>query len=177
MKSVTSSTELYFVQKMVESEGEEAAEREPELQGQPEQGAAPPDAEPSVEELTTKELGDLGEQIAVTHLESIGYEIVERNYRCPEGEADIVAYDPAAECIVMVEVKTRRRERFDDGVYPEEAVNKKKRRRYRRIAACYVMQNFPLPSVRFDVIAVTVLPKRLSRVHHIVGAFDWEAGI
>lgn len=123
-------------------------------------------------------LGALGEEIAAWYLDERGYAIVERNYRCAEGEADIVAVDEDNSEVVLVEVKTRR-ERIDlDAVYPEESVSPKKQRRYRRIAYCYAAEHYPVPAVRFDVVAVGIDPDSSARrgtIHHICRAFDWEA--
>ena len=58
-------------------------------------------------ELTSTELGVRGEQAAARYLAARGWEILERNWRCPYGEADIVARDVDG-TIVLVEVKTRR---------------------------------------------------------------------
>ena len=93
----------------------------------------------TVEGLSSKELGRLGESLACFYLEERGYRIMERNYRCREGEADIVAYDEADDSVVLVEVKTRRKAATSLELYPEEAVNKK-RRRYRRIAHATLME-------------------------------------
>ena len=127
------------------------------------------------ERLSRHELGMLGEEVAARELARMGYEILDRNYRCREGEADIVAYDLVDDVVVLVEVKTRRAGTVSDGTYAEEAVDARKRRRYRRIASCYLMENFPTRSIRFDVMAVTVNPDRTAEVHHVVAAFDWDA--
>lgn len=129
----------------------------------------------SLSVLTPKQLGRVGEAIAAIYLRERGYDILERNYRCHEGEADLIALDPVDGSIVLVEVKTRRVRRLDDDEFPEEAVNAKKRRRYRRIAASYLMDRFPVPSIRFDVVAVSVASGHLAGIQHMVGAFDWEA--
>ncbi len=47
-----------------------------------------------VDEFTAKQLGNLGELIAASYLDQRGYEVLEQGYRCPEGEADLIAYDP-----------------------------------------------------------------------------------
>ena len=127
--------------------------------------------------MTSKEVGDIGESLAADYLFRHGFDIVEFNYRCPEGEADLIAFDPDTEQIVLVEVKTRRREERSDVVYPEEAVTPRKERRYRRIAAQYAMERFPVPAIRFDVVAVTLTPGCLASCEHIEGAFDWDAGL
>ncbi|QWT17042.1 YraN family protein [Collinsella sp. zg1085] len=126
--------------------------------------------------LTRKELGVLGEDIAAAHLISQGMEIIERNYRCSEGEADIVAFDPADELVVLVEVKTRRCIQQDE-IYAEESVTAQKRRRYRRIAGCYMMEHYPIPAIRFDVIGVSITPDGTYDVHYIPQAFGWDAEI
>jgi len=63
-----------------------------------------------------RQLGDTGEGVACTYLESRGYEIVERNYLKPWGEIDIVA--KKAEKLYFVEVKTVTRE-SPKGIHPE----------------------------------------------------------
>ena len=139
-----------------------------------ETGTAAPSSCPSrSSSWTAKELGAFGEQLSASYLESIGFEILERGYRCAEGEADIIAYDPVAEQVVLVEVKTRRGDPAREDLYPEEAVDARKRRRYRRIASCYAFDHFPVPSIRFDVIGVCVHDGRVADVSHLYGAFDW----
>ncbi|MDO5678573.1 MAG: YraN family protein, partial [Propionibacteriaceae bacterium] len=52
-------------------------------------------------------IGRRGEEKAVEYLEGLGWRILDRNWRCREGEADIVAYDPDCDALVVVEVKTK----------------------------------------------------------------------
>lgn len=124
--------------------------------------------------MSAKLLGAIGEELAARYLEGRGYDLVDRNYRCLEGEADIVAIDPDSGEAVLVEVKTRRSRATDD-VFPEEAVTPRKQQRYRRIAAQFSMDHYPCPAIRFDVIAVTILPDGMGSIRHLFGAFDWEA--
>lgn len=131
-----------------------------------------------VENISSHTLGALGEELATWYLRERGYAIIERNYRCPEGEADIVAFDEESSEIVLVEVKTRRHRRDCTGTYPEQAVTPRKRQRYRRIAHHYVVEHYPAPAVRFDVIAVDIelgAPDRTGSIRHLYRAFDWEA--
>lgn len=128
--------------------------------------------------ISTKLLGTLGEELAAWYLEERGYTVIERNYRCEEGEADIVALDEDSAEVVLIEVKTRRKRRSDFDVYPEEAVTPRKQQTYRRIAYCYAAEHFPVPAIRFDVIGVGIDLRRCARcgtIHHVCGAFDWEA--
>lgn len=124
--------------------------------------------------MSNKLLGSLGEELAARYLEQRGYDIIDRNYRCPEGEADLVAYDQDDDGVVLVEVKTRRSRSERGGAYPEEAVTPEKQRRYRRIALCYAADHYPVPSIRFDVVGVTLRPANIGEIRHLCGAFDWS---
>ena len=129
-----------------------------------------------IETLTPKELGYLGEALACSYLEERGLEVVERQYRCREGEADIIAHDLDSDEFVLVEVKTRRASRSSTiDIYPEEAVDERKRLRYARIASCYVMEHYPVTSLRFDIIAITLLSGGAARITHVQDAFEWDA--
>lgn len=124
--------------------------------------------------ISPHELGRIGEVIAACYLEHRGYDILERGYRCPEGEADLIVYDPADDMIALVEVKTRRVMRFND-LFPEEAVDREKRARYRRIASQFLMDRFPVLSLRFDVISIQIKSGRNARIDHFFDVFKWEA--
>ncbi len=104
--------------------------------------------------LSNRELGQKGEHAAQLFLERKGYRILERNWVCFAGEADIIAR--CDDILCFVEVKTRRG--LEKG-FPAEAVNDKKRARYEKIAACYLQQHadFVDVRVRFDVISILVL--------------------
>lgn len=99
------------------------------------------------------DVGRRGEEAVCLFLEHEGFEVLERNWRCPSGEADIIATD--GEHLVFVEVKTRSSEAIG---LPEEAVTREKRRRYEEIALAY-LRSSTLGSmyVRFDVASVTLL--------------------
>jgi len=75
------------------------------------------------------ELGRDGEQRAVRHLTEAGYEVVDRNWRCPQGEIDIVAVH--GDVLAIVEVKTRRTVGFG---HPLEAIDARKARRLWQLA-------------------------------------------
>ncbi|MHB8764523.1 MAG: YraN family protein, partial [Deferrisomatales bacterium] len=101
-----------------------------------------------------RRVGDLGEDLAARHLRSLGYRILERNYRCPLGEIDCVAVE--GRTLVFLEVKTRRSARYGG---PLEAVDRSKRRRLTRLARHYLMEKRlgEVPQ-RFDVVAVWLDP-------------------
>src|SRR5690606_2608835 len=73
--------------------------------------------------------GRAGEERAARHLVARGYEILDRNWRCPQGELDIVAERGGMLC--FIEVKTRRGLGFG---HPFEAIDERKRRRLWRLA-------------------------------------------
>ena len=95
-------------------------------------------------------LGVAGEQRAAEWYLAHGYAVVDRNWRCREGELDLVVRRHAE--LVFVEVKTRRSDRF--GV-PAEAVTPTKQRRLRLLASRYLQETGRrAPSLRFDVVAI-----------------------
>ena len=114
------------------------------------------------------ELGRRGEDAAARFLDRRGYEIVERNWTCAAGEADIIARD--GEALVFVEVKTR--SNTEKGL-PSEAVDAGKRRRYERIAALFLVDYDVVDvPVRFDVVSIAVVPPARAFIRHHIGAFS-----
>src|SRR6266508_4091851 len=97
-----------------------------------------------------RELGRLGEQLADARLRAAGLRVVARNWRCREGEIDLVAAGPGL--LVFCEVKTRRGNGYGS---PAAAVTPAKQARLRRLAAAYLAA-IPTPPcrVRFDVATV-----------------------
>lgn len=81
-------------------------------------------------------LGHRGEELAAAELRRLGYEIVARNWRCPEGEADIVARRDGE--WLFVEVRTRRGQRFG---LPEESITPRKRARMAAVAPRYLAEH------------------------------------
>ena len=115
------------------------------------------------------ELGRRGEDVAVGVLERAGLVVLARNWRCAEGELDIVATDRDS-TVVFCEVKTRSGEGFGS---PFEAVTRAKRRKLRRLAVLWLTAN-PVkvfPALRFDVIGVLWRPGAAPEVDHRVEAF------
>ncbi len=117
--------------------------------------------------MKRKEVGDLGEKLARDFLQKRGYDVFETNYRCPEGEIDIVARD--GDCLVFVEVRTKTSSEFGT---PEESITKTKGRRLVAVATSYLQSHTDLPpSCRIDIVAVELDRKgRLSRIEQIENA-------
>lgn len=113
------------------------------------------------------EFGRRGEDAAARFLYRRGYDIIERNWTCAAGEADIVARD--GESLVFVEVKTR--SSTEKGL-PSEAVDTAKRSRYERIAALFLRDYDVVDvSVRFDVVSLVVISPDRALVRHHINAF------
>jgi putative endonuclease len=115
--------------------------------------------------LTRRELGALGEQIAVGHLQNLGLRILQRNWRCRYGELDVIAADQ--QTLVFVEVKTRTGDGFG-GL--EHAVTPQKVRRLRRLAALWLAgQEAGWTDLRIDVVGVRIGRTRTPEVMHLSG--------
>ena len=121
---------------------------------------------PSVPANARKKLGQWGESVAARHLEAKGYEIIARNWRCRQGEIDLVAQ--AGEELVFVEVKTRRGR--DMGT-PEEALTPHKSRKLLQLGQLYVAAHDPDADWRIDLVAVELDKMgKLLRCEHIPNA-------
>ena len=113
------------------------------------------------------ELGRRGEDAAARFLYRHGYEILERNWTCAAGEADIIARD--GDWVVFVEVKTRTS--IDKG-FPSEAVDRRKRSKYEKIAALFLAQYDVVDvPVRFDVVSLVVVAENRAMLRHHINAF------
>ncbi|MEI6700000.1 MAG: YraN family protein [Mycobacterium sp.] len=121
---------------------------------------------PADANLSRRELGAVGEQLAVDHLRALGLRILERNWRCRYGELDVIAAD-GDRTVVFIEVKTRSGDGFG-GI--AEAVTRAKVRRIRRLAGIWLAgQDTGWPQVRIDVIGVRVGRCRVPEVTYLRG--------
>jgi len=114
-----------------------------------------------------KQLGGRGEEVACLYLERKGARIIERNWKCQAGEADIIVRDD--DDLVFVEVKSRS---SDVTGLPEDSVTQKKRQRYERIALEYLFSHdLPSARIRFDVIAMVINKEGKAFLRHHKDAF------
>jgi putative endonuclease len=111
--------------------------------------------------------GQAGENTAADFLTGNGMKILDRNFRCPPGEIDIIAKDGQA--IVFVEVRTRQAKGFRT---PEESITFRKRTRLIRAAQWYLKQRklYNL-SARFDVVTIRWNGEN-PEINWIVNAFE-----
>ncbi|MBI2616944.1 YraN family protein [Candidatus Gottesmanbacteria bacterium] len=101
-------------------------------------------------DLPNISLGKSGEKIAISYLTSLGYKIIDQNFRFRGGEIDLVALDGGS--LVFIEVKTRKSEHFGRA---EDAITATKRRTLIRSAHVYKLTHKNLPdSLRIDVVTI-----------------------
>jgi|SRR5215472_14635793 len=116
--------------------------------------------------MNTKDtLGKQGEQMAAEYLAKSGLAVIERNWRCPQGEIDIVAADNRT--LVICEVKTRSDVRYGT---PLESITRQKARRLRRLAASWAQaQGVLYDEIRIDVIGVLRTAPGQFSIEHVRG--------
>jgi putative endonuclease len=110
-------------------------------------------------------LGKDGEQAAAEYLQTAGFRILDRNWRCAEGEIDIVAVE--RQVFVVCEVKTRTGDRYGT---PLESVSRLKRNRLRRLAVRWLTAHgVRFDQVRVDVVGIAVDPAGEYTIEHVRG--------
>lgn len=113
--------------------------------------------------------GESGERLASALLLREGYRILERNYRCRQGEIDIIAEE--GEVLVFVEVRSRRSDAYGD---PLETVDFVKQSRITHAARHYLAAQRKMDrQVRFDVVGIVYSPQ--TRTTLVRGAFEPES--
>lgn len=110
-------------------------------------------------------LGRFGEDHAAQFLKSVGIAVIERNWRCPDGELDLVALE-GGDTLVICEVKTRRDDRFGGPLY---AVTPAKVARLRRLAVTFAREVGFRGDIRIDVVAVWAPFGEPVRIEHVRG--------
>ena len=112
-------------------------------------------------------IGQIGEERAVEQLVGLGWQVLDRNWRCNEGELDVVAHDPHAGALVFVEVKCRSGLGFGD---PLEAVTWRKRSKIRQLSLLWLAEHrLRADRLRIDAIGVLLQPGRKPVLSHAQG--------
>ena len=119
--------------------------------------------------MKRREAGMLGEKLARDYLQEHGYRILQTNYRCSEGEIDIIA--EYQDSLVFVEVRTKQSREFGS---PEESITPAKMAKLRKTVARYLQSQGNLPAAwRIDVLAIELgsdnKAKRLELIEDAVG--------
>jgi putative endonuclease len=113
------------------------------------------------------DVGRRGEECAAEYLLAAGYTLLERNWRCDQGEIDLIATRNGD--IVFVEVKTRSGTGFG---HPFEAITVAKLARLRRLAGAWCRQSgLRARRIRIDAIAVISRPGQEPQIEHLEGVF------
>lgn len=119
----------------------------------------------SVPRLREKSLGRYGEDVAARYLQDSGLVLIDRNWRGPSGEIDLIALD--GEVLVVCEVKTRTSDQFGG---PLAAVTPSKLQRLRRLAGEWLAEHpLGVEGLRIDVVGVSRPSRGPATVQHLVG--------
>lgn len=111
--------------------------------------------------------GIRGEDLAAKYLEEQGLVVLSKNWRCREGELDLVATDRRK--LIVCEVKTRTSTNYG---HPAEAVTDEKANRIRRLSRQWrAVHNVRWCQERFDIIAITWPPDEGPKLQHFKAAF------
>jgi putative endonuclease len=117
--------------------------------------------------MSRSALGRRGEDLAARFLEHNGLVLLSRNWRCSEGELDLVLTDGRK--LVVCEVKTRTSTNFGT---PAEAVTDAKATRIHHLARRWLrFHRLPHCPLRFDIVSILWPPNQNPRIHHLRGAF------
>jgi len=117
----------------------------------------------------TKNLGPRGEEHAWGLLKQRGDKLLARNFKCPQGELDLVTWHRGT--LVFTEVRARGRSDFGT---PAETVTAAKQMKIKRAANWFCVKTFqgrPLPPCRFDVVWITAQEGAITESGIIEGAF------
>ena len=115
--------------------------------------------------MANQELGDFGEELALSYLLKKGLRLLEKNYRFKKNEVDLIFKDK--DKYVFVEVKTRQTAELGE---PWLAVTKRKQRQIIKCANHYLVENDIEEDSRFDIVSI-VHNQYGTRLEHIDDAF------
>lgn len=114
------------------------------------------------------ETGKIGEDIASEYLKKKKYKVLERNFRRPWGELDIIAKQKDG-TLVFVEVKTMKGF-YPDGLQPEDQMSSAKKIKFERVASAYARSNEKIISERkgwrLDVVAIILVGEKNYHIRH-----------
>ncbi|MCQ3932721.1 MAG: YraN family protein [Chloroflexi bacterium] len=120
---------------------------------------------------TRKLLGQQGETVVTQHLLGLGWQLVERNWRCRAGEIDLIMQD--GKTLVIVEVRTRRGKVAMENALA--SVNARKQAKLMELAATYRLgKNIDdTTPIRVDVVGVALDRDGTFAVKVIHDALSW----
>lgn len=100
--------------------------------------------------VNRRQIGTFYEERACEYLQHYGIVILKRNFRCKQGEIDIIGKD--GNCVIFFEVKYRKSDDYGHAFF---AVDLKKQNRICRCATYFCVQNRWVSEFRYDVIGIT----------------------
>jgi putative endonuclease len=110
-------------------------------------------------------LGAYGERMAARYLTGLGMKVLDRNWRCPAGEIDLVLRD--GNVLVICEVKTRRGIEFG---HPVAAVREAKIERLHRLAMLWIeARAVVVTDIRLDIVGIVVPTRSPAQLEHVAG--------
>lgn len=120
--------------------------------------------------MKDKSLGEIGEEVAAKYLSKKGYKILNKNYRKPWGEIDIIVEKRGI--VVFVEVKTIKVNQGQDSSLPEENVNFFKKEKLIRTSETYLLEkDYPEDQEwQIDVVGIEFMEKNKCRLRHTENA-------
>lgn len=116
--------------------------------------------------MNKRSTGGHAEDLAVAHLKNLGMKVVQKNYRAPMAEIDIIATD--GDTLVFIEVKARGTFGFGSGL---EAVDNRKQAKIKSAALYYLSSLRRVPPARFDIISIDI-SKDPPVIDHLADAFS-----
>jgi len=123
---------------------------------------------PEMKKTKKKDIGFIGEDLAINFLEKNGYEILERNYKCRYGEIDLIAR--IEDRLVFVEVKLKKGESYCKAI---EAVDYSKQKKIIKSALNYIQENnIENLGIQFDIIGIELEDGKPPSIIHIKNAFE-----
>jgi putative endonuclease len=118
---------------------------------------------------TTRDIGLKGEVLAREYLEKKSYHFLAANWLCKAGELDLIMYDPAEDCRVVVEVRLRRATTYGQG---DETIAWQKQKKLLRTIAWYQQKEKYWDDIRCDVVSIEVKPDGTYTLTHLDYALE-----
>ncbi len=122
----------------------------------------------AIKKTKRKDIGAIGEDLAIDHLERNGYKIIDRNYKCRYGEIDLIA--SIDNKLIFIEVKLKKGIKYCKAI---EAVNDPKQKKIIKSALTYIQKHkIENLDIRFDVIGIELGTRKKPKITHIPNAFE-----